>query len=271
MKTFYRRILLFTVAFGGLSLAAQAITYDFSVVYDINTQAQFNSVFGTGTAGFTTAGLYEETNTATKTVVQVGSGASSAPITLNTVFAQNSSPSNQLAFTSFGTNPSAIFPGSPLSNAPGVVPPAPTWQYVQTTSTTTASFVDKVGGVATPFSLDSIGLANPQSSNGSFSVTIEGFLGGSLVASQPFTIPGNVVGGNGNTGVPASVQIFTLTAPGFGDVDKIEVLPLGANVNVNDITTDSVAVPDGGSTLVLLGMGCGIMVLVRRSKLHVAR
>ena len=249
-------------------MAAQAITYDFSVVYDINTLAQFNSAFP-GATGFTTAGLYEETNTATKTVVQVGSGASSAPITLNTVFAQNSSPSNQLAFTSFGTNPSAIFPGSPLSNAPGVVPPAPTWQYVQTTSTTTASFVDKVGGVATPFSLDSIGLANPQSSNGSFSVTIEGFLGGSLVASQTFNP--TAVGGNGNTGVPASVQIFTLTAPGFGDVDKIEVLPLGANVNVNDITTDAAAVPDGGSTLVLLGMGCGIMVLVRRSKLHVAR
>jgi len=104
----------------GLSApTAQATTFDFGLVYDINTQAQFNTVFGIGTPGFTTPGLYEETNTTTKTVVNVGTLGSTTPSlnhpALNTIYVQNSSPSAQLVFTSFGTNPSYIFPGAALS------------------------------------------------------------------------------------------------------------------------------------------------------------
>jgi hypothetical protein len=269
MKTLHKLLLATTLLALGIPTAqAQTTTFDFHVVFDANTQTDFNTAFGAGTAGFTGAGLYEETNTATKTVVQVGSGLSSAPIALNTVFAQNSSPSNQLAFTSFGTNPSQIFPGFALSNVPPPPPPAATWQYVQTLTTTSPpSFVDEVGGAATPFSLNSIGLANLQSGP-SISVTIEGFLGGSMVASQTFNP--TAVGGNGNTGVPASVNIFALTAPGFGDVDKIEVLPSSANANVNDITIGAAAVPEPSPWSMIAVGGVALVGVMLRKKHRIA-
>jgi hypothetical protein len=241
---------------------AQATTFDFGLVYDINTQAQFNTVFGTGTPGFTTPGLYEETNTTTKTVANVGTNSSTAPALL-TMYAQNSSPSAQLAFTNFGTNPSAIFPGFPLSGS--------TWQYVQTLSTTNASFGYEVGGNATQFALNSIGLANLQSCQCSTSVEIEGFLNGQLVANQTVGIPGNVVGGNGNPGVPASVEIFTLA--GFGDVDSVKLLPLGANVNVNDITISPVAATPLPAALPLFATalgGLGLLGWRRKRKAQAA-
>jgi hypothetical protein len=77
-------------------------------------------------------------------------------------------------------------------------------------------------------------------------------------------IPGNFVGGNGNPGVPASVDIFTLT--GFGDVDKIEILPLGANVNVNDITIGTPAVPELSTwAMMILGfLGVGLLAYRRK-------
>jgi hypothetical protein len=251
---------------------AATTTFDFSVVFDIQSLANFTSAFpGAATSQFTTGGLYEETNTATKTVVNVG-GTGTAP-TLGKVFAQNTSPSNELDFTSFGTNPSAIFPGFALSNLPGVVPPAATWQYVQTLSTTTRSFTEKIGAAATPFSLDSIGLANTQGCSCSTGGTIEGFLGGSLVATFAFAIPGNVVGGNGNAGVPASVDIFTLPST-FADVDKIVILPTSGNVNVNDITIDTVAasVPEPSTWgMFIIGFGLiGYVALSRRGGIRLA-
>lgn len=224
---------------------AQATTFDFGIVYDINTQAQFNSVFGTGTTGapFTTHGLYQETNTTTKFIANVGT-SSTVPAIL-TEYAQNASPSTQLVFSHFGTNASAIFPGFALSGNPGAG--GGFWQYVQTlnSNSTTApnSFQYQVGGIGTQFALNSIGLANLQSCNCSTGVDIQGYLNGVLVADQSVSIPGQFVGGNGNPGVPASVDIFTLTATGFGKVDSVEIIPTGANVNVNDITISPVAVP----------------------------
>jgi hypothetical protein len=265
-----KRFLLAATALVTLSIStaqAATTTFDFSVVFDIQSLANFTSAFpGAATSQFTTGGLYEETNTSTKTVVNVG-GTGTAPV-LNKVLAQNTTPSNELDFVSFGTNPSAIFPGFALSNLPGVVPPAATWQYVQTLSTTTRSITEKIGGAATAFSLDSIGLANTQGCSCSTGGTIEGFHGGSLVATFSFAIPGNVVGGNGNAGVPASVDIFTLPST-FADVDKIEILPTSGNVNVNDITVDTVAasVPELSTwAMSLLGFGLLGFAALRKGK-----
>ena len=245
---------------------AQATTFDFGVVYDINSQSSFNTIFGctvaspcTGSAFVTGNSLYEETNTTTKNIAQVGSVAT-AP-SLSTMYAQNASPSAQLIFTSFGTGPSAIFPGFPLSGS--------TWQYVQTLSTTTASFMYQVGGTATQFALNSISLGNFDCSPGvcSTSVTIKGFLNGQLVATQMVGIPGNVVGGNGSTavGVSGSVMAFPLT--GFGDVDTVEILP-GQNVYVNDITISAVAAVPLPAALPLFATGLGALGLLgwRRKK-----
>jgi hypothetical protein len=268
-----------TVALGIPMAQAATTTFDFSVVFDINTVGQFSSAFPeAATSQFTTPGLYEETNTTTKTVANVGTLGSTIVAqnhpSLLTTFVQNASPSNQLVFTSFGTSPINIFPGFALSNLPGVVRPNPTWQYVRTTSTTTASFTEEIGGATTQFSLDSIGLANLQSCSCSTSVTIEGFLGGLLKATDIVSIPGNFVGGNGNTGVPASVDIFTLPAT-FGDVDKVEILPLGANVNVNDITVDTVgaSVPEPSTwAMMLIGFaGLGYAAYRRTKRDSVAK
>jgi hypothetical protein len=137
---------------------AQATTFDFGNVYFINNLNSFNSIFGCPTcmgAAFTASGLYQEINTTTKTIANVGSGAGGT--TLLTEYAQNSSPSAQLVFTNFGPNPSAKFPNAPLSS--------PTVQAVQTMSLTNTNFQYNVGGSATQFDLNSIGLANfPNSS-----------------------------------------------------------------------------------------------------------
>ena len=249
----------------GLSApTAQATTFDFGLVYDINTSAQFSAAFGTGT-GFTTPGLYEETNTTTKTVVNVGTLGSTTPSlnhpALNTIYVQNSSPSAQLVFTSFGTNPSYIFPGAALSGLVGGTGPG-VWQYGQTVGTTTSptSFTYEVSSSMTQFALNSIGLANLQSCNCGTSVTIEGFLNGLLVATQAFNP--TAVGGNGNppggTTTNPGVNIFNTTAAGFADVDKIEIIPAGAQVDVNDIAISPVAVPApriGHGLIVFLAVG----------------
>jgi hypothetical protein len=241
---------------------AQAATIDFGVLQAVNTLAQFTAAFpGAATSQFTTPGIYEETNTTTKTVINATSplpSSSTAP-GLSTVAVQNSSPLTSLVFTSVGTNASAYFPGFALSGS--------TWQYIQTLSTTNASFTETSGGTPlTPFSLTSIGLANPQSCNCSTSVTIEGFLSGSLVATQTVGIPGNFVGGNGNPGVPASVDIFALT--GFGNVDTVEILPLGANVNFNDITIGApvAAVPEPATWAMMLLGFVGLAFAFRKSR-----
>jgi len=268
MKTLHKILLATTLLALGLPTAqAQSTTFDFSVVYGINNTGQFSSAFpGAAVSQFTTPGLYEETDTALKTVLNVGTNSTTAPA-INTIFAQNASPTDQLVFTSFGTNASQYFPGFPLS---GTNPPnSSSWQYVQTLSTTNASFVNEVGGTTTQFSLNSIGLANLQ--NGpSISVTIEGFLGGSLVATQSFSP--TAVGGNGNAGpppVPASVNIFALTNPGFGDVDKIEVLPFGSNANVNDITIGA-PVPEPSPWSMIAVGGVALVGVMLRKKHRIA-
>jgi hypothetical protein len=247
---------------------AQATTFDFGIVYDIQSQAQFNTVFGTGTAGYGSPGLYEQTQASPKTVVNVGTGT--VPPLL-TEYVQNVSPSQQLVFSHFGTNASAIFPGFALSGS--------TWQYVQTlnsnSTTSPNGFTYQVGGVGTPFDLMSIGLANTQSCSCSTSVDIVGFLGGVQVASQIVGIPGNVVGGNGNPGVPASVEIFTLTDPGFAAVDSVQMIPGAGNVNVNDITIGPVVAPvpialAGSGPPGLVAACMGLLYLARRRRNRLA-
>ena len=67
------------------------------------------------------------------------------------------------------------------------------------------------------------------------------------------SIPGQYVGGNGVTGISASVDIFTLA--GFGDVNSVELLPFNTNVYVNDITISAAAAVPEPATLALLATG----------------
>ena len=209
-------------------------------------------------AAFTASGLYQEIDTTTKTIANVGSGTGGS--TLVTEYAQNSSPSTQLVFTSFGPNPSAKFANAPLSS--------PTVQAVQTMSLTNTNFQYTVGGSPTQFALNSIGLANFP--NSSTSVDIQGFLNNVKVADQMVTIPGQFIGGTGSGSITASVGIFALTAPGFGDVDKVELFPVSQAVFVNDITVSSLAAVPGpivGAGLPGLIAACvGLLALARRRR-----
>jgi hypothetical protein len=241
---------------------AQATTFDFGVVYYITNSTSFNSIFGCSPtcmgAAFTASGLYQEIDTTTKTIANVGSGTGGS--TLVTEYAQNSSPSTQLVFTSFGPNPSAKFANAPLSS--------PTVQAVQTMSLTNTNFQYTVGGSPTQFALNSIGLANFP--NSSTSVDIQGFLNNVKVADQMVTIPGQFIGGTGSGSITASVGIFALTAPGFGDVDKVELFPVSQAVFVNDITVSSLAAVPGpivGAGLPGLIAACvGLLALARRRR-----
>src|SRR5215469_15144705 len=120
-----------------------------------------------------------------------------------------------------------------------------------------------------------MGVRGLQSCNCSTSVTIEGFLniGGTetLVATQSVGIPGSFVGGNGNAGVPPSIDIFTLT--GFGDVDKVVLLSGSQPVNVNDITIGPIAtVPELSTwTMMVVGFaGLGFLAYRKKSNLRFA-
>jgi hypothetical protein len=256
-----------------VALPAQATTFDFGIVYYVTNLSSFNSIFGctvpspcTGTA-FSAAGLYEETNTSAKAIANVGTGTGGT--TLVTEFVQNAiGPSQQLAFTKFGPNPSAKFSNAPLSS--------PTVQAVQTISPMPSIFQYNVGGVVTQFAFNSIGLANFP--NSSTFVDIQGFLGGVKVADQGVTIPGLFVGGTGSPPITASVGIFTLTGLGilvglgFGDVDKIELFPLSQAVFVNDITISPVAVPGPivGAGLPGLIVACGALIALARRRRQIA-
>ena len=95
-------------------------------------------------------------------------------------------------------------------------------------------------------------------------------MAGRWLATQSFSP--TAVGGNGNAGpppVPASVNIFALTNPGFGDVDKIEVLPFGSNANVNDITIGA-PVPEPSPWSMIAVGGVALVGIMLRKKHRIA-
>jgi hypothetical protein len=81
-------------------------------------------------------------------------------------------------------------------------------------------------------------------------------------------------GGTGSNTTPGNFGTLNLNGFNLTIAGGMPLAPGFYTNPTNGTVVDvvNVPVPDGGSTLVLLGMGCvGIMVLVRRSKLHVAR
>ena len=55
-------------------MPAGATTFSFGDEYYVKTQTEFNALFGVGTPGYNTPGLYQETNTTTPIITQLSSG-----------------------------------------------------------------------------------------------------------------------------------------------------------------------------------------------------
>ena len=64
-------VLMLAAVLAVWSAPAQAMVFNFTDEYYVNTQTEFNTLFGTGTAGYNGTGVYQEVNTATPTVYEL--------------------------------------------------------------------------------------------------------------------------------------------------------------------------------------------------------
>lgn len=282
MKRFlFLGTILAPAALGSVSANATPYTYGFSDEYYVSTQAEFNTLFGSGTSGYTTAGLYQETRTTpTATVVQLTAGTLGfgngkvSNLNMPGEFTQNDGGSgiviNGWTQFNFGTTNGAKA-GSVVSN-----PAAISLQYK--TGMTGAL----TGGTLTAFNLISMNLSAPGAATGYVVEGLLGGTGGTVEYQEQVCTNGNqyaVAPVNGTCGAYNQ----TATVPfNWSDIDTVEFgyesggvfhtgWPSNGTLNMTNIVIDPTiaAVPEPMS-IALLGLGIAGMGIMRRRGSSVA-
>jgi hypothetical protein len=158
---------------------ARATTFGFQDEYYVNTQTEFNTLFGAGTAGYSTPGVYQKTNSTTPTVVQLSAhGTGEQQVTGE--FIQNGTPNVNAGIALSGWGKTGANGG-----VVGSVYTQGTFQntlsgFQYKTGITTSSLS---GGTATAFNLNSIDLVTSDQYT-STGYTIRGLLNGVVVDQE---------------------------------------------------------------------------------------
>jgi len=193
-KAFVLPIAMLTIL--GAAAPAQAstvYTFTFNDEYYVSSLTTFQSIFGATATGYSAAGIYQETNTATPTITRLGNGSG-----VPGEYQQNSTPNATDDLALFGWTQS-------LNNGQQV---ANVYNLANPLNGAVLYFHYTVGGTTTPFTFNSFDLRGA-APTADLDFTLEGFLGGSLVDSAILDVHGNT---------------FTTFTENWTNVDTVEVV-----------------------------------------------
>lgn len=198
------------------AVSAQASTFTFNDEYYVSSLSEFHTLFGTTATGYSTAGIYQITNTANPTITRLGNGSS-----VPGEYVQNTTPNANQSLALFGWGQS-LNNGSQVADVYNRVNPAGGSLYFQYL----------VGGVTTAFTFNGFDLSgSSQSSNLTF--TLEG-LGSSnnILDSLVLSISGN------------KFQTETLDWVGVSSVEIVSTASLPVNWGTGTLLMDNIEIND---------------------------
>jgi hypothetical protein len=263
---------------GGIALAvtlasviwcspSQATTFTFGDEWYVNSQTTFNTAFGTGTAGYAGAGVYQETNTITPTVTELHANSSASYQPIPGEFVQNDGNS-ALLLNGWNHNFSGTLPQRVNNGSTGVTSVNNNltgnntnlnFQYLTNASVNASTGV--MSGTTTAFNLTSLDF---NSNVFAIGLTIEGLVGGpngTVVDTDPLSV---------NTG--GAWTTYTLNWTG---VDTIAIYGTASqgSLSLRNVVLTTVTVPApliGHGLLVVLAIGVILFGsrLLERSKKH---
>jgi hypothetical protein len=236
-------VLVAVLSMAGIcAMPAHATSFTFSDEYYISSSTAFYSTFGTS-LGYSSAGIYQETNSGNPTITRLGNGSS-----VPGEFIQNSTPNAADELALFGW-------GQSLHNGQQV---AIVYNTADPINGANTYFQYKVGGVTAPFTFNGFDLKGA-TANSNLQFTLEGLDSANHVLdSAILTVTGN------------SFQTETLDWTGITTVEIASTLSLPVNWGSGTLYMDNIEinnpvdpVPES-STLVLLGMGLLALSYARR-------
>jgi hypothetical protein len=223
----------------------RASTFSFSDEYYISSLSQFHSVFGASANGYSSAGIYQETNSVLPVITRLGNGSS-----VTGEYVQNTTPNLNQELVLFGW-------GQSLNNGQQV---ANVYNTQNPQNGADLYFRFDVGGSATSFNFNSFDLKG-SSATSNLSFTLEGLdASNNVINSTVLNIQGN------------TFTTETLNWAGVTTVELVSTASLPVNWNSASLYMDNVTinnplppVPEPTS-LALLGLGLLMLGLVYQNR-----
>jgi hypothetical protein len=236
-------VLVAALSLAGIcAMPARATSFTFSDEYYISSSSTFHNTFGTS-SGYSSAGIYQETNSGNPTITRLGNGSS-----VPGEYIQNTTPNAVDELALFGW-------GQSLNNGQQV---AIVYNTADPVNGTNTYFQYKVGGVTAPFTFNGFDLKGA-TSNSHLQFTLEGLdSANDVLDSAIMTVTGN------------SFQTETLDWTGITTVEIASTLSLPVNWGSGTLYMDNIEINNPvnstpePSTLVLLGMGLLALSYARR-------